>query len=260
MRTVMVTTAVVYALASYSVGGVTMAQGGSTGVAKNVVLVHGAFADDSSWSKIVPLLKAKGFHVTTAGNPLTSFADDVAAAKRAIAAQDGPTVLVGHSYGGVVITEAGSDPKVVSLVYVAAFAPDAGQSIGEISQAFAKPAGADQLQPQPGGFLLLSQKGIEDDCAQDLTPAEKARLVAAQPKTSGAIFEAKPTAAAWRSKPAWYVVSSNDRMIDPEQEKSMAKQIKARATVLPSSHVAMLSHPAEVAKVIEEAASNAHRP
>ena len=260
MRTVMATMAVVSAVGLYSFGGVAMAQGGSTGAAKNVVLVHGAFADDSSWSKIVPLLKTKGFRVTTAGNPLTSFADDVAATKRAIAAQDGPTVLVGHSYGGVVITEAGNDPKVVSLVYVAAFAPDAGQSIGEISQAFAKPAGADQLRPQPGGFLLLSQKGIEEDFAQDLTSTEKAHLVAAQPKTSGAIFEAKPTAAAWRAKPVWYVVSSNDRMIDPEQEKSMAKQINAKATVLPSSHVAMLSHPAEVAKVIEEAAANARRP
>ena len=260
MRTFMTMTAVVYAVGSYSFGGAAMAQSGSVGAAKNVVLVHGAFADDSSWSKIVPLLKAKGFRVTTAGNPLTSFADDVAAAKRAIAAQDGPTVLVGHSYGGVVITEAGNDPKVVSLVYVAAFAPDAGQSIGEISQAFAKPAGADQVQPQPNGFLLLSQKGIEEDFAQDLTPAEKARLVAAQPKTSGAIFEAKPTAAAWRAKPAWYVVASNDRMIDPEQEKSMATQIKAKATVLPSSHVAMLSHPTDVAKVIEEAAANRHRP
>jgi len=256
----MATMAVASAVGLYSFGGVAMAQGGSTGAAKNVVLVHGAFADDSSWSKIVPLLKAKGFRVTTAGNPLTSFADDVAATKRAIAEQDGPTVLVGHSYGGVVITEAGNDPKVVSLVYVAAFAPDAGQSIGEISQAFAKPAGADQLQPQPGGFLLLSQKGVEEDFAQDLTSTEKAHLVAAQPKTSGAIFEAKPTAAAWRAKPVWYVVSSNDRMIDPEQEKSMAKQIKAKATVLPSSHVAMLSHPAEVAKVIEEAAANGRRP
>jgi len=256
----MATMAVVSVVGLYSFGGVAMAQGGSTGAAKNVVLVHGAFADDSSWSKIVPLLKAKGFRVTTAGNPLTSFADDVAATKRAIAEQDGPTVLVGHSYGGVVITEAGNDPKVVSLVYVAAFAPDAGQSIGEISQAFAKPAGADQLQPQPGGFLLLSQKGVEEDFAQDLTSTEKAHLVAAQPKTSGAIFEAKPTAAAWRAKPVWYVVSSNDRMIDPEQEKSMAKQIKAKATVLPSSHVAMLSHPAEVAKVIEEAAANGRRP
>jgi len=118
-----------------------------------------------------------------------------------------------------VITEAGNDPKVVSLVYVAAFAPDAGQSIGEISQAFAKPAGADQVQPQPNGFLLLSQKGIER-ISPRTDAAEKAHLVAAQPKTSGAIFEAKPTAAAWRAKPAWYVVASNDRMIDPEQERA----------------------------------------
>ena len=139
-----------------------MVQGDSAGAAKNVVLVHGAFADDSSWSKIVPLLTTRGFsREDDCGNPLTSFADDVAATRRAIAAQDGPTVLVGHSYGGVVITEAGNVSKVVSLVYVAAFAPDAGQSIGEISQAFAKPAGADQLQPQTNGFLLLSRKGIE---------------------------------------------------------------------------------------------------
>src|SRR6202049_2857757 len=191
-----------------------MAQSGSVGSAKNVVLVHGALADDSSWSKIVPLLEAKGFRVTTAGNPLTSFADDVAATKRAIAAQDGPTVLVGHSYGGVVITEAGNDPKVVSLVYVAAFAPDAGQSIGEISQAFAKPAGAAQVQRRPNGFLLLSQKGIEEDFAQDLTAAEKAHLVGVQPKTSGAIFEAKPTAAAWRAEPGVYGVANNDRSSD----------------------------------------------
>src|SRR5260370_7719826 len=250
--------AVVDAVGSYAFGGAAMAQSGEAGAAQNVVLVHGGFADDSSWSKVVPLLKAKGFRVTTAGNPLTSFADDVAATKRAIAAQDGPTVLVGHSYGGVVITEAGNDPKVVSLVYVAAFAPDAGQSIGEISQAFAKPAGADQWQQQPNGFLLLSQKGIEDDFAQDLTAAEKAQLVAAQPKTSGAIFEAKPTAAAWRAKATWYVASSNDRMIDPEQEKSMAKQIKAKATVLPASHAAMLYHAAHVAPVLKQ--SPAHLP
>jgi pimeloyl-ACP methyl ester carboxylesterase len=255
----MTTMSVVFAIGSSSFGGAPMAQGGPAAAAKNVVLVHGAFADDSSWSKIVPLLKAEGFRVTTAGNPLTSFADDVAATKRAIAAQDGATVLVGHSYGGVVITEAGTDPKVVSLVYVAAFAPDAGQSIGEISQPFAKPAGLDQLQPQPEGFLLLSQKGIEEDFAQDLPPAEKAQLVAAQRKTAGAIFEAKPTAAAWREKPAWYVVSSNDRMIDPEHEKSMAKQMNAKTTVLPSSHVAMLSHPKEVASVIEEASSGSRK-
>ena len=257
MRTLMMMTVAVYAVGSYSFGGATMAQGRTAGAAKNVVLVHGAFADDSSWSKVVPLLKAKGFRVTTAGNPLTSFADDVAAVKRAIAAQDGPTVLVGHSYGGVVITEAGNDPKVVSLVYVAAFAPDAGQSIGEISQAFAKPAGADQVQPQPNGFLLLSQKGIEEDFAQDLTPAEKALLVAVQPQTAAAIFDAKPKAAAWKNKPSWYVIASKDRMIAPEQEQAMAQNIRATTSRLASSHAAMLSHPKEVAEVIAEAAQSA---
>jgi len=232
-----------------------MAQSGSGHAATNVVLVHGAFADDSSWSKITPLLQAKGFHVTAVGNPLTSFADDVAATRRAIAAQSGPTVLVGHSYGGVVITEAGNDPKVVSLVYLAAFAPDSGQSIVDISKDFAKPAGFDELQPQPNGFLLLSPRGIEEDFAQDLTASEKAKLVAAEPKTAGSIFDAKPTTAAWRTKPAWYVVATNDRMIDSNQEKSMAKQMKATTTELPSSHVVMLSHPKEVAGVIEEAAA-----
>src|ERR1700741_1717598 len=123
MRTLMTTMAVAYAVGSYSIGGATMAQRNSAGSAKNVVLVHGAFADDSSWSKIVPLLKAKGLRVTTAGNPLTSFADDVAATKRAIAAQDGPTVLVGHSYGGGVITEAGNDPKGGSPCLLGAFSP-----------------------------------------------------------------------------------------------------------------------------------------
>lgn len=240
-------------VAACSLGGVLMANNDATKSAKNVVLVHGAFADASSWSKVIPLLKAKGLHVTSVDNPLTSFADDVAATKKVIAAQNGPTVLVGHSYGGVVITEAGNDSKVVSLVYVAAFAPDAGQSITDISKGFAKPAGFDQLQPQPDGFLLLSPKGIEDDFAQDLTASEKARVVAAQPKTAGAIFDAKPTAAAWHTKANWYVVASNDRMIDPDQEKSMAKQIKAKTTSLPSSHVAMLSHPNEVARVIEQA-------
>jgi pimeloyl-ACP methyl ester carboxylesterase len=243
-------------VAAYPVGGRTTAQGSPAPAAKNVVLVHGAFADASSWSKVIPLLKAKGFRVTAVGNPLTSFADDVAATKRAIAAQDGPTVLVGHSYGGVVITEAGNDPKVVSLVFVAAFAPDAGQSITDLSQGYPKPAGLEQAQPQPEGFLLLSPKGIEEDFAQDLTPSEKAHLVAAQPKTAGSIFGAKPAAAAWRNKPTWYVVSSNDRMIDPGQEEAMAKQINAKTTVLASSHAAMLSRPKEVADVIEQASAN----
>ena len=221
---------------------------------RNVVLVHGAFADGSSWSKVIPLLLAKGYGVTSVAIPLTSYADDVAATRRAVSVQEGPVLLVGHSYGGVVITEAGNDPKVAGLVYVAAFAPDVNQSIGDVSSGFPKPPGLDELRPQPDGFLLLTPKGIEEDFAQDATTAEKAILVAVQPQTAGAIFEAKPKAAAWRSKPSHYIVASKDRMIAPEQEQSMANKIGAKTTTVPSSHAVMLSHATEVARVIDEAA------
>jgi pimeloyl-ACP methyl ester carboxylesterase len=232
-------------------GGSLMAQ--STAV-KNVVLVHGAFADGSSWSKVIPLLQAKGFNVTSVAIPLTSFADDVAATKRAIAATDGPVILVGHSYGGLVITEAGNDPKVAGLVYAAAFAPDANQTIAEISKPFPPAPGLTKVRPLTDGFILLTPEGIETAFAQDLTGEEKALLISVQPQTSGSIFDARPTTAAWHTKPSWYIVASNDRMIAPEQEKSMAKQMNATTTVLPSSHVVMLTHPKEVAKVIEDAA------
>jgi pimeloyl-ACP methyl ester carboxylesterase len=220
----------------------------------NVVLVHGAFADGSSWSKVIPLLLAKGHRVTSVAIPLTSFAEDVAGTKRAIGAQEGPVLLVGHSYGGVVITEAGNDPKVTGLVYVAAFAPDAGQSIVDLSKGFPQPPGSAELRPLPDGYLLLSPKGIEEDFAQDLGSAEKALLVALQPQTAGAIFEAKPSAAAWRTKKSFYVVASKDRMIAPEQEQSMARTIGAKTFTVPASHCAMLSHPTEVTQMIDEAA------
>jgi pimeloyl-ACP methyl ester carboxylesterase len=210
--------------------------------AKNIVLVHGAFADGSSWSKVIPLLLANGYNVTAVQNPLTSFQDDVAATRRAIAAQDGPVVLVGHSYGGVVITEAGNDAKVVGLVYVAAFAPDAGQFIGSMGKEFPQPVGPSMAVPLEDGFLLLSAEGIAKGFAQDLSDEDKALLTVVQPQTSASIFGAQPTQAAWHSKPCWYIVASNDRMIAPEHEASMAKQLKAVTTTLPSSHVVMLTH------------------
>lgn len=224
---------------------------------KNIVLVHGAFADGSSWSKVIPLLQANGFNVTSVQNPLTSFNDDVAATKRALAAQDGQVILVGHSYGGVVITEVGNDPKVAGLVYVAAFAPDAGQSIVEISKGFPKPIGLDKVVPQQDGFLLLSAEGVATGFAQDLSKEEQALITSVQPQTHGSIFVAQPTQAAWHSKPSWYIVATEDKMIAPEQEVSMAKQINAATTTLPSSHVVMLSHPKEVALVIAHAAAGA---
>ena len=224
---------------------------------KNVVLVHGAWADGSSWSKVIVLLQTKGYNVTAVQNPLTSFKEDVDAAKRAIAAQDGPLILVGHSYGGVVVTEAGNDSKVAGLVYVAAFAPDAGQSILDISKDYPKPAGLEKIVPQPDGFLLLSPDGIETAFAQDLDTEGKRLLTAVQTPTHGSLFAAQPTQAAWRNKPSWYVVATNDHMIAPEQEADMAKRMRATTTVLSSSHVAMLAHPEDVAKVIADASAGA---
>src|SRR5882757_5320525 len=158
---------------------------------KNIVLVHGAFADGSSWSKVIPMLQSKGFHVRSVGIPLTSFTDDVAATKRVIAAEEGPVILVGHSYGGLVITEAGNDPKVVGLVYVAAFAPDANQTITDMSKPFPPPPGLNMVKPLTDGFILLTREGIETAFAQDLTKEEKALILAVQPQTAGAIFGAK---------------------------------------------------------------------
>src|SRR5262249_147757 len=165
---------------------------------KNIVLVHGAFADASSWNKVIPMLQAKGFHVTAVGIPLTSYADDIAATKRQLALQDGPTILVGHSYAGVVITEAGTDPKAVGLVYVAAFAAGSNQAINDVSANAPKPPGLAEIKPLTDGFVMLSPEGIANDFAPDLSPTERLLISAAQPQTSGGIFEAKPAGAAWR--------------------------------------------------------------
>lgn len=221
---------------------------------KNVVLVHGAWADGSSWSKLIPLLLTKGYKVTAVQLPLTSLADDAATVKRAIALEDGPVLLVGHSYGGAVITEAGNDPKVVGLVYVAAFAPDAGQSAGSLNASAPPPPMASEAKPDAEGFLKLSKTGVYDDFAQDVSEALKAQLFTAQAPTNVKSLGGTITVAAWHSKPSWYIVASNDRAIQPGLEATMAKTINATTTTVASSHVAMLSHPAEVAAVVERAA------
>ena len=224
---------------------------------RNVVLVHGAWADGSSWAKVIPLLQAAGLTVVAVQNPLTSFDDDVAAAKRAIAIQDGPVLLVGHSYGGAVISEAGNDPKVAGLVYVAAFAPDAGQACGDLGKDLPPSPGLAELRPDASGFLKMTPKGIEEDFAQDLPAAEKKLLAATQGPTNGAALGGKVTTAAWKSKPDWYIVATNDRMIQPDLERRLAKTMSAKTISLASSHVPMLSHPTEVAKFIIDAAKSA---
>jgi pimeloyl-ACP methyl ester carboxylesterase len=173
----------------------------NTHAMRNIVLVHGAWGDASNWSKVIPLLEAKGFQVVAVQNPLTSLADDVASTKRALALQDGPVLLVGHSYGGAVITEAGNDPKVIGLVYVAGFAPDAGQAAGDLGKEFPTPPGLGELRPDAFGFLSLTAKGISEDFGQDLSDAEKRMIIATQHPTSGAALGGKVTTAAWKLKP-----------------------------------------------------------
>ncbi len=224
---------------------------------KNIVLVHGAWADGSCWSKVIALLQAKGFHVVAVQNPLTSLVDDVAATERIIALQDGPVILVGHSYAGVVITEAGNDPKVVGLVYVAAFAPADGESINSVSKAYPPAPLGSELRPDAQGFLTATRKGIAEDMAQDLPESEKEILTATQGQTAAAVFGGTVTKAAWKSKPSWALIAGNDRAIPPELERDEAARIKATSITVSSNHLAMLSHPREVAELIQEAAAKA---
>jgi pimeloyl-ACP methyl ester carboxylesterase len=224
---------------------------------RNIVIVHGAWADGSSWSKVIPLLQAKGLHVVAVQNPLTSLADDVAATKRAIALQDGPVLLVGHSYGGAVITEAGNDPKVVGLVYVAAFAPSDGESVVSVTKPFPPAPVGSEVRRDAEGFLTLTPKGIAEDFAQDLPDKEKQVLTATQGSTASAVFETTITTAAWKTKRSWSVIASNDRTVPPELQKAEAAAMKATSITVPSSHVVMLSHPKEVADLIEQAAAKA---
>jgi pimeloyl-ACP methyl ester carboxylesterase len=232
------------------------AQTQSTTAVRTILLIHGAWADGSSWSKLIPLLEAKGLHVVAVQIPLTSFAEDVAATQRAIALEDGPVLLVGHSYGGAVITEAGNDPKVAGLVYVSAVAPNAGESTFGLITSVATPIGT-ELRPDKSGFLKLTPKGITEDFAQDLSPKEIAVLIATQVPVSVAAMKGEITIPAWQSKPSWYIIAANDRAISPDLEAAQAKKIGATTTTVSSSHVIMLAQPSKVAGVIFDAASKA---
>ncbi|MFY2763917.1 alpha/beta fold hydrolase [Arenimonas sp. MALMAid1274] len=219
-----------------------------------VVLVHGAFADGSSWNKVIPLLQAEGLNAIAVQNPLTSLEDDVAFANRVINAQSGPVVLVGHSWGGSVITQAGGHDKVKSLVYVAAFAPSLGTAPVVDTKDFPAPPGFAHFIADADGFLTLPADAIARDFAQDVSPAEANLIHATQGAVRGANFEQPVTVEAWSSRPSWYIVAANDRMIDPGAQRALAKKIGATTTELPTSHVPMASDPQSVAKVIIEAA------
>lgn len=221
---------------------------------KNIVLVHGAFADGSSWAKIIPLLQAKGYNVSAVQNPLTSFEDDVAAAKRAIALMDGPVLLVGHSYGGMVVTEAGNDPKVTGLVYVCALVPNDGQSATDVVGPYPPSPGNLEFQQDAAGFLSLSSKGIHSHFAQDLSTAEKKVIYATQTPWSVKATVTKISRAAWKDKPSWFVIGLDDQMVPLPLQRAEAKMINATTLELKASHVPMLSQPNKVAAFIISAA------
>jgi pimeloyl-ACP methyl ester carboxylesterase len=227
--------------------------------ARNVVLLHGLFADGSCWSEVIPRLQAAGLRVTSVQNPLTTFEDSVASAQRVLARQEGPTVLVGHSFSGMIVTEAGVDAKVSALVYVAARAPDAGEDYAALAKTYPTP-------PASAGIVFdgdegrLSETAFLKDFAGDL-PAEKARvLFAVQQPFRKALLVAKTTQAAWRSKPSFYVVSTEDRTIDPDLERFMAKRMNARTVELKASHLSLISQPQAIASLILEAAGRQDRP
>jgi pimeloyl-ACP methyl ester carboxylesterase len=220
---------------------------------KDVILVHGAWADGSSWSKVIPLLERRGFHVTAVQLPLTSLMEDVATVDRAIESDPGPLLLVGHSYAGIVITEAGNDPKVRGLVYVSAFAPDTGQSASSLNALVPQTPVIGEIT-QNAGFLRLSVAGIRDDFAQDLPDSEQQTLAVTQGPIAEVAFGAPATAPAWLTKPSWYMIASEDRVISPKLEAMMAKTINAETITVHSSHVIMLSRPKAVADFIVRAA------
>lgn len=223
---------------------------------KTVVLVHGAFADGSGWRGVYDELTARGFTVRIVQNPLTSFADDVAATKRVIDRQDGPAILVGHSYGGSVITEAGVHPKVAGLVFVAAFAPEIGQSTLD-QYAEVPPPPNFVPEEQPDGFAFLNAAKFRAGFAADTTEKDAAFLRDAQVPIAMAALKAKVTVAAWKTKPSWYVVATEDGAIAPELLRRTAKRIGAETTEVKGSHVVFLTQPKAVADVIEAAAKGA---
>jgi pimeloyl-ACP methyl ester carboxylesterase len=222
---------------------------------KNVVLVHGAFADGSGWEPVAQILKKDGYKVSVAQPPETSYVDDQKFTKAAIDAMDGPVVLVGHSYGGSIITEAGNHPKVAALVYIAAFALDEGESCASIEEGV--PQASKAFRPDANGNWWIEQGQFAADFAADI-PADKAWFMAiSQVPISTDAFTHKVTNPAWKHKPTWYMVASEDRSINPKQERMMAKRANAKTVEVDASHVAYMSYPKETAKLIEEAATTA---
>jgi pimeloyl-ACP methyl ester carboxylesterase len=216
----------------------------------NVLFVHGAWANSSAWAKVLPLVERAGVNATAVQLPLTSLADDAAAVKRAIELVDGKVVLVGHSYGGAVISEAGNEPQVSGLVYVAGFAPAAGESAGSLGAGGPVTRLPETLRSDAHGFLKLSREGVDEAFAQDLSDDERAIVFATQGPVSGNALGGTVTSPAWEHKPAWYLIANQDRAIHPELQQTMARRINATTISIAASHVAMLSQPEAVSEFV----------
>lgn len=227
---------------------------GAAEVLDSIVLVHGGFVDGSGWEQVYNMMKNDGYAVSVVQNPTSSLADDVAATKRVVAGETNPVILVGHSYGGVVITEAGNDPKVAGLVYIAAFAPDRGESVASLIKNPAPGAPAPPILPPQDGYLLLDRSKFAASFAADL-PKEKADFMANSQLPWGvAALEGAVTQAAWRSKPSWYLVATDDKMIPPEAQRAMSRRAGAAVTEVRGSHAVYVSKPEAVVALIKKAA------
>ena len=220
---------------------------------KNVVLVHGAWADGSSWSEVIPLLQAEGMHVTSVQNPLTSLADAVAETRRTLELQDGPAVLAGHSWSGTLVSEVGADPKVTALVYVAARAPDAGEDFVALSAKFPTAPARAGVQ-EHDGFTRLSEEAFLNSFANGVAREKAKVLYAVQGPTAASLFGNRTTVAAWHSKPSFYAVSKDDQTISPELERFLAARMKATTIELDAGHLSLVSHPRQIADLILAAA------
>jgi pimeloyl-ACP methyl ester carboxylesterase len=232
-----------------------MSQTSAANGVKNVVLVHGGFVDGSGWQGVYAALKKDGYNVSIVQNPTNTLADDVAVTRRALAAQDGPVILVGHSYGGVVITEAGNDPKVAGLVYVAAFAPDAGESVSKLIAN--PPAGAPvpPILPPQDGYLFLDRSKFRDSFAADVAPDTAAFMADSQVPWGLEALNGAVSKPAWKAKPSWYLLTTEDRMIPADAQRAMSKRAGSTVVEVKGSHSVYVSQPEAVAAIIAKAAT-----